>query len=51
MWWPTSVKYPERRAEEVDAHEYDYIVIGGPFDIHSSFVASLLVANADSAMM
>ena len=29
MWWPVSRKYPERCPEEVDTHEYDYIVVGG----------------------
>ena len=29
MWWPISPKYPERCPEEVDTHEYDYIVVGG----------------------
>jgi hypothetical protein len=29
MWWPWHSTYPERRAEEVDGREYDYIIIGG----------------------
>jgi hypothetical protein len=29
MWWPWNKTYPERRAEEVDGREYDYIIIGG----------------------
>lgn len=41
MWWPLSRKYPERRAEEVDAHEYDYIVVGG------SLVSHILPFKAD----
>ncbi|KAL8988271.1 MAG: hypothetical protein Q9169_008584 [Polycauliona sp. 2 TL-2023] len=29
MWWPVGGKYPERRPEEVDNLEYDYVVVGG----------------------
>lgn len=29
MWWPVNRKYPERCAEDVHTHGYDYIVIGG----------------------
>ncbi|KAG9237429.1 hypothetical protein BJ875DRAFT_370072 [Amylocarpus encephaloides] len=29
MWFPFSPRYPERRADEVDSKEYDYIVVGG----------------------
>jgi hypothetical protein len=31
MWWPWpwNSTYPERKAEEVDGREYDYIIIGG----------------------
>jgi hypothetical protein len=27
--WPLGKGYPERRPEEVDAQEYDYIIVGG----------------------
>ncbi|KAL8929677.1 MAG: hypothetical protein Q9172_000356 [Xanthocarpia lactea] len=29
MWWPIGGRYPERRPEDIDTHEYDYVVIGG----------------------
>ena len=39
MWWPFNRKYPERSPEVVNGHEYDYIVIGGIYNIA---IASLL---------
>lgn len=33
QWWPIRNRYPEHRPEDVDTHEYDYIVIGGMFII------------------
>jgi hypothetical protein len=29
MWLPFGPKYPERQPEDVDAHEYDYVIVGG----------------------
>ncbi|TVY64255.1 L-sorbose 1-dehydrogenase [Lachnellula suecica] len=29
MWWPFTPKYPERSPEEVNALEFDYVVVGG----------------------
>jgi hypothetical protein len=29
MWWPFASKYPEHGATDVDALEFDYIIVGG----------------------
>lgn len=29
MWLPFNRNYPERRAEDVHTHAYDYVVVGG----------------------
>jgi hypothetical protein len=46
MWWPWNKTYPERRAEEVDGREYDYIIIGGR-NHHSIF--SMLTKSVTQA--
>ena len=38
MPWPFSRRYPERSPEEIDAHEYDYIVVGGVYDVAMAFL-------------
>lgn len=42
MRWPIGGRSPELRAEEVDLQEYDYVVIGGTFNIAN--IACLFVA-------
>ncbi|KAG9243024.1 hypothetical protein BJ878DRAFT_583486 [Calycina marina] len=41
MWWPFGRKYPERRVEEVDSLEFDYVIVGGEIPELSVLVLEL----------